>query len=147
MRGSGQRSIYAFSVVCPRTVVTCRQYTIALSAHYLINCKVFWQSRTFKLFVRQWSQRGLPLRPIQSDWRAMYTLGFGMRMVSCPSSLGSTVESESSRCFEDDMFKIVSRLDVTVTKTVVYQFMVAIYGQLHLCALLPGPKITNCHLT
>lgn len=63
--------------------------------------------RTFKLFERQWSQRGLPLRPIQSDWRAMYTLGFGMRIVSCPSSLGSAVESESSRCLEDDMFEEV----------------------------------------
>ena len=63
--------------------------------------------RTFKLFERQWSQRGLPLRPIQSDWRAMYTLGFGMRIVSCPSSLGSAVESESSRCLEDDMFEDV----------------------------------------
>ena len=69
------------------------------------NCKNFWWFRTFKLFERQWSQRGLPLRPIQSDWRAMYTLGFGMRIVSCPSSMGSAVESESSRCLEDDMFE------------------------------------------
>lgn len=28
-----------------------------------------------------------------------------MRIVSCPSSLGSAVESESSRCLEDDMFE------------------------------------------
>ena len=30
-----------------------------------------------------------------------------MRIVSCPSSLGSAVESESSRCLEDDMFEDV----------------------------------------